>query len=183
MKPESRALKLTALQGARNVTKGAAVSWWRLRVIDHAARRRRTRASGFRAKIPNARSLIQNETNDPTIEVEFRALHAPAFAAVVRLRGEHDLATGRELRAALKPIDGNVLVDFTECSFIDSAIIAVLIEDHQARIREGQRLELLVPPEHTHVSRTLTITGVGKLLPLYTSPELDSAAEHDLADG
>lgn len=112
---------------------------------------------------------IPNETNGATVEVELRPVSAPAFAAVVRLCGEHDLATGDDLRTALAPVHGSVLVDLSECSFVDSTVIGVLVADHQSRIREGHRLELLVPAENTHVTRTLNVSGVGRLLPLHAS--------------
>ena len=112
---------------------------------------------------------MQWQSSEPEIQIEFHPEGLPAFAALVRLSGEHDLATGAELRSALRLIDGNVLVDLSECSFIDSTTIGVVVADHQARSREGQRLELLVPPENTLVKRTLEVSGVAKLVPLRTS--------------
>jgi anti-anti-sigma factor len=100
----------------------------------------------------------------PTVNVELNPATAPGFAAIVRLCGEHDLATGSEIVGALEPVYGNVLVDLTTCEFIDSTVISVLIVNQQARQREGQRLELLVPPENTMVRRTLEVSGVTEVL-------------------
>jgi anti-anti-sigma factor len=112
---------------------------------------------------------MQRQPSEPEIQVEIQPADLPEFAALVRLCGEHDLASGGELRAALTPIQGNVLVDLSECSFIDSTTISVLIVDHQARSRAHRRLELLVPPENMYVKRTLEVCGVAKLVGLRSS--------------
>ena len=77
----------------------------------------------------------------------------------MRLRGEHDLSTAPEVRAALSSISGSVLVDLADCAFIDSTIIGALITASQELEREGHVLELYVPPENLTVSRTLEVTG------------------------
>ena len=112
---------------------------------------------------------MQRQPSEPEIQVEIHPEDLPEFAALVRLVGEHDLVTGEELRTALAPIQGNVLVDLSECSFMDSTTISVVMADHQARSREHRRLELLVPPENTYVTRTLEVCGVARLVPLRTS--------------
>ena len=89
--------------------------------------------------------MIHDEASDAEISVDLRPADEPRFVAVVRLRGEHDLATGNELRAVLAWIDGNVLVDLAACEFIDSTVISVLISSDHERAKEGQRLELRVP--------------------------------------
>jgi hypothetical protein len=52
----------------------------------------------------------------------------------------------------------------TPCEFIDSTVIRLLVVNQQAREREGQRLELLVPLENTRIMRTLEVSGVTKIL-------------------
>jgi anti-anti-sigma factor len=100
----------------------------------------------------------------PTVDVECAPDSTPAFAAILHLCGEHDLATGPAIAAALASIQGNVLVDLSACQFVDSTVISVLILDQQARQREGQRLEVLVPVANTIVSRTLEVAGVSSVL-------------------
>jgi anti-anti-sigma factor len=115
---------------------------------------------------------LQNDAHAPTpraIEVELGPLAGSPFAARVRLRGEHDLATSRELIDALAPLYGDVLVDLSACEFIDSTIIAALLASARDREREGQRLELLVPAENGVIVRTLEIAGVSGLLTIRPS--------------
>jgi anti-anti-sigma factor len=106
------------------------------------------------------------EPGAPIVEVELRPTRAPAFVAAVRLRGEHDMATAERIRDVLAPIDGSVLVDLSECSFIDSSAINAFVTDAQRRAREGHRLELLVPAENAVVARTLEISGLDVILPV-----------------
>jgi anti-anti-sigma factor len=102
----------------------------------------------------------------PSVEVELRPARAPAFVAAVRLRGEHDMATVPRILEALEPIDGSVLVDLSECSFIDSSAINAFVADARRRAREGHRLELLVPAENAMVGRTLQVSGLDVFLPV-----------------
>jgi len=98
------------------------------------------------------------------VEVEFRPARAPAFAAAVKLLGEHDMATIGTIKEGLAPINGNVLVDLSDCSFIDSSAINVFVSDARSRTREGHRLELFVPDENAAVARTLQVCGLDSFL-------------------
>jgi anti-sigma B factor antagonist len=118
---------------------------------------------------PDSTQSRRGEPTAAVVDVELHPPSAPGFAAIVRLVGEHDLATSTSFRDALERINGNVLVDLSECSFIDSSVIGVLVGDHRARIKEGQRLELLAPREGT-VARTLDVSGVPGLIPVRTAP-------------
>jgi anti-anti-sigma factor len=102
------------------------------------------------------------------IEIRLGDPSAPGFAAVVKLCGEHDIATSTELRHALSPIFGNVLVDLSECKFIDSTAMSVLIVDLHLRQREGHTLELLAPPENKTIARTLQVSGLNSLFNVWS---------------
>lgn len=103
------------------------------------------------------------------IEIRFNPAYPVGFEAVVELCGEHDLASAVEVQDALEMIHGNVLVDLTRCSFVDSTIIGVLIVDQKSRLCEGHRLELLVPPDNKGVTRTLEVSGVPRLVTIHTA--------------
>jgi anti-anti-sigma factor len=105
-----------------------------------------------------------------TIEVELMPTAASDFAATLRLSGEHDLATRRDIQDALEPIDGDVLVDLSACEFIDSSVIVMLLAAHYAARREGRRLELLLPAENRKITRTLELSGARQLLTVHLSP-------------
>jgi anti-anti-sigma factor len=98
------------------------------------------------------------------IEVELSPPWGSSYAAIVALCGEHDITTGGALRVALAPLYGNVLVDLSECDFIDSTVIGALLEKSEDLRREGRRLELVVPPENTPVRRSIDVIGLKNVL-------------------
>jgi anti-anti-sigma factor len=120
--------------------------------------------------------LLPADQTPPEIDVEVRPARAPRHAALVTLRGEHDLATTGQLRDALQPLFGDVLVDLSECTFVDSTVIGALIAAAQELGREGHELSLVVPPDNEHIARTLEIVRIGELMRIYPQvPGLDGA--------
>jgi anti-anti-sigma factor len=116
---------------------------------------------------PESTSPRRDELPDAIVDVELVPESVRGFAAVVSLRGEHDLASAAEVTRAIGAIAGNVLVDLTECSFIDSTIIEVLIGNAKDLEREGHILEIVVPPENTTILRTLEIVGMRDMLVIH----------------
>jgi anti-anti-sigma factor len=104
----------------------------------------------------------------PSIEVQLDRAATSGYTAIVRLCGEHDLATAVDVQDKLDSIWGNVLVDLSECDFIDSTVISVLIRDSRARAREGHDLELLTPLENETITRTLEVAGLRDALVIHT---------------
>ena len=104
-----------------------------------------------------------------SVDVELRPRRLPSFAAIVTLRGEHDVATSADVRGALGPIYGNVLVDLSDCRFIDSTVIGALLVKHQELEREGHRLELIASPTNPMIARTLSIVGLDALVVVHDS--------------
>jgi anti-anti-sigma factor len=94
------------------------------------------------------------------IEIQLAPVRTHEYAALVRLCGDHDLSTSGDLRNSLGSLEGDVLVDLTECTFIDSTAIGVLVLESQARVRRGQRLELLVPEGNAVIARAIEVSGV-----------------------
>jgi anti-anti-sigma factor len=111
--------------------------------------------------------IFQHAPEDPAIEIEMPPTHEAGFAALVRLRDEHDLSTAREVKAALGSISGSVLVDLADCAFIDASIIGALITTSQELERDGHVLALFVPVENTTVARTLEITQMRELVVMH----------------
>ena len=83
------------------------------------------------------------------------------------LHGEHDLASSDELRAALDPIAGDLLVDLSACAFIDSTVIAVLLGKRHALNDTGHRLELVVPAANAPVARVVDVVGMRDLMAVH----------------
>lgn len=114
------------------------------------------------------------------IEVEVRPKRAPHYAAIVSLHGEHDLATSTAVAETLRPLLGNVLVDLSDCAFIDSTVIGALIMAARGLDREGHTLSLVVPPENASVARTLEIVRIGELIEIHPRvPSGDRTARED----
>jgi anti-anti-sigma regulatory factor len=88
----------------------------------------------------------------------------------VFLHGEHDFACRALLDEALAPLGNDTLVDLSWCTYADSAIIALIIAKHAALERAGLHLEVILPPTHTHLSRTFDRLGARKLLPVRAAP-------------
>jgi anti-anti-sigma factor len=81
---------------------------------------------------------------------------------VVRLCGEHDLASAGEVGTRLAEAQtlGLTVVDVSACVFLDSSIIACLIA-----VRRAQGvLAVVLPPASNAVERALLVTGVTDIL-------------------
>jgi anti-anti-sigma factor len=114
-----------------------------------------------------------------TIDIEVISSNA----ALVTLRGEHDLASRPQVATALAVARdcGDVLVDLTPTTFIDSSVINALLHTANALVRDGRRLELVIPPS-AHTLRSLfEAMSVTRLLPLHDT-RLSGAASIALAD-
>ena len=94
-------------------------------------------------------------------------------ACVVVLTGEHDLSSAPELTGALDQADGTAtLVDLSETSFIDSAVLGVLIASHRDSATAGRGWALVVGPgSGAAVRRILELTGLDTVLPVYATRE------------
>jgi anti-anti-sigma factor len=104
----------------------------------------------------------------PSIEVEPLADEV----AVVTLRGEHDLSTTLQLSAALEAACARprVLVDLSQCAFIDSTVLALLLSAHSELVERDGRLELFLPSDPaSNVHRLLKLSMIDTLLHLHES--------------
>jgi anti-anti-sigma factor len=114
----------------------------------------------------------RQQKEPPRVDVELRPASAPSFGGIVRLCGEHDMSTSDDVLAAIAPIAGDVLIDLSDCGFLDSTVIRVLLSSYDARARQGCRLELVVPVANTTMTRTMEISGIRELLAVHESTEI-----------
>jgi anti-anti-sigma factor len=96
----------------------------------------------------------------------------------ITFTGEHDLSTVPAIREALDQVFGhgtNILLDFSEATFIDSSVLGQLAEA-QRRVDENadERLVLAVPPA-SPAALVIDLTGMRRVLRVYDSR--DEAAE------
>jgi anti-sigma B factor antagonist len=113
-----------------------------------------------------------------TIQVEIHS----ADAAVVTLRGEHDLESQPRVTAALTAagVCPHVVVDLSACTFVDSSLIAALLRGARVLRERGGTLPLVVGHDARSIRRTLDLMGIVTILPLHDSRD---AALGSLAGG
>jgi anti-anti-sigma factor len=113
-----------------------------------------------------------------SIEVDFAPIGVSPYAAVVKLSGEHDMATRDELNAALAPLYGDVLLDLSDCEFVDSSVIGLVLRKSQQLTRDGHRIELVVEPGST-VERALTIVDIRQFVTIHDHMPADGSVSSD----
>jgi anti-anti-sigma factor len=103
--------------------------------------------------------------------------HSPAVA-IVTLRGEHDLSTRAEISATLARAgdEAGVLVDLSECSFIDSSVIGALVLAFQTLADQGRRFELVIPAEAAVIKRVAKVAGLTTFLTIHETRDAGLAS-------
>lgn len=85
-----------------------------------------------------------------------------AAVRVVAVRGDLDLATVEPVRAriehALQARPDQLVVDLTDCGFIDATALGMLLDAHRSCARRGARLTLAGCS--ARVERLLSLTGL-----------------------
>ena len=101
---------------------------------------------------------------------------------IVSVAGEIDLFTGPQFRAAvLGALDAGaaaLIVDLSECSFMDSTGISVLVGANE-RLNHSTK-PVAVVTDHPGVLQVLQVTGVDAMLGLY--PSRSAALNGDARD-
>jgi stage II sporulation protein AA (anti-sigma F factor antagonist) len=97
------------------------------------------------------------------------------------VRGELDLSTAPELEGPLEQaLDGGealVLIDLTECEFIDSTGIAMIVRAWQQLDRDKERSgQLMISNRNDQVQRVLEISGLNLSIPMHPSRDAGIAA-------
>jgi anti-anti-sigma factor len=99
---------------------------------------------------------------------------------VVSVRGELDLGTASELEGPLEEAVGAeepLLIDLSECEFIDSTGIAMIVRAWQ-RLGGGNGgdAKVVICSDNEQVRRVLEITGLELSIPIHASREEALAA-------
>jgi anti-sigma B factor antagonist len=92
---------------------------------------------------------------------------------VIALAGEIDLYNAPELKKQLFSVIGegckDVVVDFSDATFIDSTTLGVLVGGvKRLRMQEG-RLSLIC--DNKHITSVFEITGLDRVFPIYPNRE------------
>ena len=99
----------------------------------------------------------------PYVDVEVREKLEP-LRRIVSIRGELDLQSGQAARRVLEtaaPDDRALVIDLTECTFIDSSGLASLIET--SRVRGPERAPVVVCEPGGAVAQLIALTGVDRV--------------------
>jgi anti-sigma B factor antagonist len=98
-------------------------------------------------------------------------VHLNGHGVILTVCGEIDLATAPQLDAKLTDLvdngAGSVVVDLTPVGFMDSTGLTVLLAGRQRARARGRSIELVCP--EGPVLRVLRMTGVEKVVPVYSS--------------
>jgi anti-sigma B factor antagonist len=102
------------------------------------------------------------------VEVE----RAPSGQHVFRVNGELDHATAPDLRDPLNEAIENgarsILIDLTDCTFIDSTGLSVIVHSRSRVVEEHNgRLELCCPDPQ--IKRLLEITGIEEAFGIFAT--------------
>jgi anti-anti-sigma factor len=102
---------------------------------------------------------------------------------VIAVRGELDLSTASNLEAPLEEAvssqDGSVLIDLTDCEFIDSTWIALIVRAWQRLDRDADGKgsgRVVICSANDQVRRVLEITGLELSIPIHSSRDEALAA-------
>lgn len=102
---------------------------------------------------------------------------------VIAVRGELDLSTAADLEAPLDQAiasgDASVLIDLTECEFIDSTGIALIVRAWQRLDRNAEgdgEGRVVIASQNDQVRRVLEITGLELSIPIHGTREEALAA-------
>ena len=88
-------------------------------------------------------------------------------AAVVTLGGDHDVSSRGAIADAFNvaATGRDLLVDLSECTFIDSTIIKLLLRTMRVLEATGARFELVIDPSPGgHVSRVSALMGIADVI-------------------
>jgi anti-sigma B factor antagonist len=104
----------------------------------------------------------------------------PDGVCVVRVRGEVDMSHEEELRAELRRAVASdaegIVVDLTECEFIDSTGVRALLLSREAQHDEKGIDGLAVAAATEQILRILSVLGVDRVIPIRPTVEEAAAA-------
>ena len=98
----------------------------------------------------------------------------------IAVQGELDLSTAPDLEGpleeALESGEGSVLIDLSQCEFIDSTGIALIVRAWQRLDSGGNGRGLVICSHNEQVRRVLEITGLELSIPVHSTRDEALAA-------
>jgi anti-sigma B factor antagonist len=116
-------------------------------------------------------------------QFEISSADGPDGVRVVRVVGEVDMSHEEELkgelRSAVESDARGIVVDLTECEFIDSTGVRALLLSREAQHADDGSVKLAVAAASEQILRILTVMGIDKVIPIRPTIESASAALSD----
>ncbi len=114
----------------------------------------------------------------PQFEIDSRP--GPADVIVVRVAGEVDMSHEEELRGELRKAVAadakGIVVDLTECEFIDSTGIRALLLSREAQNSDDESEHLAVSASSEQILRILSVMGLDRVIPIRPTTEEAASA-------
>ena len=88
----------------------------------------------------------------------------------------HEAELRAELRAAVEADANGIVVDLTECQFIDSSAIRALLLSREEKNSDHNGESLAVAASSDQILRILAVMGLDKVLPIEPTVEQAAAA-------
>jgi anti-sigma B factor antagonist len=111
-------------------------------------------------------------------QFEINSGPGPEDVFVVRVTGEVDMSHEEELRGELRTAAAadarGIVVDLTECEFIDSSGVRALLLSREAQHPEDGAEHLSVAASSQQILRILSVMGVDRVIPI--RPTIEEAA-------
>jgi anti-sigma B factor antagonist len=111
-------------------------------------------------------------------QFEINSGPGPDDVYVVRVVGEVDMSHEEELRGELRTAaaaDANgIVVDLTECEFIDSSGVRALLLSREAQDQSDGSEHLAVAASSEQILRILSVMGIDRVIPI--RPTIEEAA-------
>jgi anti-sigma B factor antagonist len=111
-------------------------------------------------------------------QFEISSGDGPDDAYVVHVAGEVDMSHEEELRAELRRAvaadSKGIVVDLTECEFIDSSAVRALLLSREAQHSKQGTERLAVAASSQQILRILTVMGIDRVIPIRAT--VDEAA-------
>ena len=116
-------------------------------------------------------------------QFEINSGPGPDEVFVVRVSGEVDMSHEEELRGELRnAVDSGsrgIVVDLTECEFIDSSGVRALLLSREAKNSEDGAETVAVAAASEQILRILSVMGIDQVIPIQPTVEEAVAALPD----
>jgi len=116
----------------------------------------------------------EQEGSDDSLPRGRASVSIEGDVATIRLHDECDLATSAQISKAFDEArdTAGVIVDLSDCTFLDSTVIALLVSAQQEVATRGGRMQVVLP-DGSGVERIISLMRLHEVLSIH--PTIDEA--------